>query len=358
MTSNQKAFHGIEKLVENEGCENSGPPTQNQKKIDEIHISFDENTALRECFSSLCVVDCESAIAAKSRLKTLICDVLSKEKIDQIYRFSRCDDFALIVRNLPVDKNLPKTPYGTDPEIQTIATLLCAILGLFSCIGISPIAYQGENDESFVRHVVPKKCAEKTVSSYGSRMHLGMHVDNPHLPLRFENIDDVSACPEYLSLTGIRCEFGVPTRIVDLAKVLKDLPEFILEELMKPNYLIKRPESFRCQDLEIVAPILLKNDRKQFSCRYNKASVSAVTPEAAFALKLFETYVNLPRYEQCVLLQKGDFLIFKNQMTLHARDSFTPRFDGTDRWLLRVFGISQVSRTLPVSPDKPYIVRA
>jgi hypothetical protein len=51
-------------------------------------------------------------------------------------------------------------------------------------------------------------------------------------------------------------------------------------------------------------------------------------------------------------------LIFKNQQTFHARDAFTPRFDGLDRWMIRVFGIRDMGRTTPVHPDQPYIVRA
>jgi len=40
--------------------------------------------------------------------------------------------------------------------------------------------------------------------------------------------------------------------------------------------------------------------------------------------------------------ESGDFLIFKNQEVLHSRESFTAKYDGYDRWLLRVYGASNI----------------
>jgi L-asparagine oxygenase len=51
-------------------------------------------------------------------------------------------------------------------------------------------------------------------------------------------------------------------------------------------------------------------------------------------------------------------LIFKNQRVTHSRESFAPRFDGADRWLLRLFGINDLKRTVPVNKEKPYCVAA
>ena len=71
-----------------------------------------------------------------------------------------------------------------------------------------------------------------------------MHVDNPHLPLTCEPVSQLSACPEYLSLTGLRCELDVPTRIVAIDEVLAILPAYVEEELSRPNFTVRRPASF------------------------------------------------------------------------------------------------------------------
>jgi L-asparagine oxygenase len=36
------------------------------------------------------------------------------------------------------------------------------------------------------------------------------------------------------------------------------------------------------------------------------------------------------------VLQSGDLLVIDNRRVVHARTAFRPRFDGTDRWLMRV----------------------
>ncbi|KIH82463.1 hypothetical protein UCMB321_3759 [Pseudomonas batumici] len=46
------------------------------------------------------------------------------------------------------------------------------------------------------------------------------------------------------------------------------------------------------------------------------------------------------------------------KQTLHARDGFTPRYDGQDRWMLRVFGVNDPARVAPLAPHQPPIVRA
>ena len=39
--------------------------------------------------------------------------------------------------------------------------------------------------------------------------------------------------------------------------------------------------------------------------------------------------------KQKIQLEPGDLLVFDNRRSAHARSAYTPRFDGSDRWLLR-----------------------
>ena len=39
----------------------------------------------------------------------------------------------------------------------------------------------------------------------------------------------------------------------------------------------------------------------------------------------------------------GDLLIIDNTVAVHGRSPFTPRFDGTDRWLQRTFVVSDLA---------------
>jgi hypothetical protein len=325
--------------------------------VSEIYLSYAESRALRYALPQKRIHDCASALAITSEINDIFATVLAKDTIQRLKQFSQSTSYALIVRHLPIDEFLPPTPYTSDPGVQATPLATASILGVFGIIGSHPLAYQGENDDSFVRHVVPKRDAEMALSSYGSRMDLGMHADNPHLPLSTEPVTDLSACPEFLSLTGIRCQLSVPTRIVSAEETLATLPNNVIETLMQHVFTIKRPDSFGDQGYRLIAPLVSRATDGQYLCRYNKANVAANTPEASQALSALERAIQAQTVQH-VALQQGDMLIFKNQQTFHARDAFAPRFDGMDRWMMRVFGVRDMSRTIPVTPCKSYIVRA
>lgn len=55
---------------------------------------------------------------------------------------------------------------------------------------------------------------------------------------------------------------------------------------------------------------------------------------------LKETIKNIKSFS--ITFKKGDFLIFKNQEVLYSRDSFKTKYDGNDRWLLKIYGASNI----------------
>jgi L-asparagine oxygenase len=42
------------------------------------------------------------------------------------------------------------------------------------------------------------------------------------------------------------------------------------------------------------------------------------------------------------VLEPGDLLVVDNAVAVHGRSPFTPRFDGTDRWLQRTMVVSDL----------------
>ena len=43
-----------------------------------------------------------------------------------------------------------------------------------------------------------------------------------------------------------------------------------------------------------------------------------------------------------VALKSGELMIIDNRKTVHGRLPFTPRYDGTDRWLMRTLVMKQL----------------
>ena len=51
---------------------------------------------------------------------------------------------------------------------------------------------------------------------------------------------------------------------------------------------------------------------------------------------LHELHASLDKAHISHVMSRGDLLLFDNKRVVHARTPFTARFDGTDRWLMRV----------------------
>ena len=54
-------------------------------------------------------------------------------------------------------------------------------------------------------------------------------------------------------------------------------------------------------------------------------------------------------------LRRGDVVIMDNQRTLHRRGAFTPRWDGTDRYFIRMSAVHDCRTGLAADPGRPWI---
>jgi L-asparagine oxygenase len=65
-------------------------------------------------------------------------------------------------------------------------------------------------------------------------------------------------------------------------------------------------------------------------------------PGKAALVELFDA---LRRCAVGVRLRPGDLLAIDNRTAVHGRTTFSPRFDGYDRWLRRAFAITDLRRS-------------
>ncbi len=322
--------------------------------LQEIHISYAES----QTFASMVSADPFDSEAAADRCSIFANQAensLAAEKINQINKFPRSCHDALLIRGFQPDRNIPETPYEDVSCHRQFPLLTASILAIFGMMGIHPVAYAGEERSSYIRNISPYRQAEQSKSSHGSKIKLGFHVDNPHLPLASEPLKGVSACPEFLCLMGARCEPNAPTKIISLKSILAKMPDFLRDQLSAPDFAAKRPESFG-ESIQIASglPLIAPDGDGGFLTRYNEASVRGQSPAVSFFLHLFSALIGAERPTD-ILLRPGDLILFKNQKVLHARDQFSPRYDGADRWMLRIFGISDISRIIPASTSQPFL---
>lgn len=295
-------------------------------------------------------------------------EILPADVLDALQSFNNnSEHIALLIRNCPVDRSLPPTPYsGALSSAQSPiafssaqSPIACLVnLTLYQLIGIYPVVYEGENGGRLFRHVVPNRNAGLAKSSHGSRVRFGYHVDNPDLPLTEEPVNDLSACPEYLSLFGMRCDPTVGTTLVDAQVVLSHLDDITLDILASPRFVINRPASFGHSRKTTGLPLIVRGADGRWLCRFDTENTEAMDLEGQNAIAALRSVLETRKFDIELLLLPGDFLIFKNQLSLHARDAFEPRNDGVDRWLVRLFGMQNLKRTRPSASGREFEVTA
>ncbi|HKO52145.1 MAG TPA: TauD/TfdA family dioxygenase [Polyangiaceae bacterium] len=264
---------------------------------------------------------------------------------------------ALVVRGFLINAVLPPTPPDGVVDINLVSQPLEILLGVFGAMDVSPVGYAGENRDCFVRHVVPSRESLNEVSSHGSLVRLHCHIDNPHLAIGNETHENECSAPNYIAWLGLRCDTMVPTSVVLLEDVLAALPGFVIESLKKPIFDVHRPPSFGAGAAEQHrAPLLVPDGNGALCARFGFAD--STDAESTYAMELFSLVVNDERMAHNVVLPLGDLLIINNQKVLHSRGSFVPRRDGTDRWLLRLYGVNQLQRHWMSEQQFPYLVRA
>jgi L-asparagine oxygenase len=326
-----------------------------KRSVQELHVPFSATKKLKNSFCNLKLTDDESYLESKEWLGEVINNSFPEAMVRTIKDFKNNDEACvLIIRGLPTDSDLCATPYSGYVAPDEINVASACHIGIYQLMSIEPISYQSENDALLFRHVVPSIHARGEKSSHGSSHTFGHHVDNPDLPLSCEAITERSGCPEFLSLMAVRSDLRVRSNFVLVDDLLERLSRGVIDALTKPDYQISRPDSFN-ERQDSVLPILVLGKDGVMYCRYDKENTTPLNEQAAAALIMLDAVLTNKQLQQSVIYQPGDMLIIKNQRLMHSREGFSPRDDGTDRWLVRLFGMTSLDRIVKARTDKTYI---
>lgn len=263
--------------------------------------------------------------------------VLHPVVIDDIRKFARSSHKVLLLQGINLSTEIPSPRTGFLSEDQCVLDFDLLLFGMLRLLGVEPHAVEYENYGKLVRNVVPVPDAVGSTSSWGADVDFSWHTDNPNWPFADKNSDIKSCTPEYLAFTAVRNEEAASTDVVFIDTVLDTLPNWAIEQLMRPAFKFKAPasnESFHGKAR--IFPIL-EYSGCGFRMRFDESIITATDPDGKEALDVLIQKLHDIEGNRLVL-GPGDFLIFKNTQVLHRRKAFEPKLDGNARWLRRIYG--------------------
>lgn len=270
----------------------------------------------------------------------------------------RGDHAACLISGFPVDDELagPTPAHWDRPEgcgstvDSDIFAALCAMtLG-------EPFCWATLQYGRIIQDVLPISGDEDRQSGHGSSAFLSFHTEDAFRP----------DCCDYLMLFGVRNRDRVPTYVSSVRDLR--LSDRIRTVLAQPRFHIV-PDDEHIRQLRLRAPndqalqlaIEMRDKPQPVSVlfgdplipwiRLDVPYIRCVDDDSEALHALTELGAELERVRRPYVAAQGSLLILDNRLAVHARESFTARYDGTDRWLRKIL----VSTRLPAAgySDRP-----
>ena len=241
---------------------------------------------------------------------------------------------ALLIRGLPVDESrLPQTPVVSG-SAQRKATIPAAALMLVASALGNPIAFSQEKSGAMVQDVVPVPGNEEFQGNEGSVL-LTFHNENAFHRHR----------PDYVLLLCLRADHDrtAGLRTVSIRQVYETLGVRHREALFSEEFVTAPPPSFGSASAESEPHAVLTGAQDDPDLMVDFAATTPLTERAGDALAALQSL--FVAHALTHYLAPGDLAIVDNRVTVHGRTSFTPRYDGQDRWLQRTTVVQNLRRS-------------
>ena len=249
----------------------------------------------------------------------------------QAFRTSPPPAGCMLLRGLPTGE-LPPTPARPTDSIEKSNVTELRLLSIATLLG-EPVGYLPEHGGDIVQNIVPVEQAASSQTSTSSKVDLMFHTEAAFHPHR----------PHYLLLSCLRGDPQARTTVASIHAALPFLDRDIVEVLFEARFRCAVDESYlhgRSNVLGEPMPVLT-GDLADPTMVFDQDLMVGVDEEADEALVALGRA--LAEHHAGIVLEPGDVLVIDNHMVVHGRSPFTPRFDGTDRWLQRAFVVDDLA---------------
>lgn len=239
---------------------------------------------------------------------------------------------SILIKNLPRDPELPATP-ADGRRVQGKASWVSegCLTGVTQIVG-EIYGYTTEKEGELIHNVCPVQRGEKAQSNESSKVDLSLHVENVYFKFR----------PDHVALYCLRQDHNKEayTYTADARTALKMMRPEEIAQLQRPVYVTPSPPSHHAAQggVQWSQPRpLIDGPVERPELLMHLPDMKCLDPVARPAFEKFKAAMNDSKTINGVALEPGDLAIVNNRKAAHGRCFFTPRYDGTDRWLQRVY---------------------
>ena len=229
---------------------------------------------------------------------------------------------------------VPATPSIADDDHDACPAATRALVRFADDIGRA-VGYDREQAGRLIQDVFPVKSLERAQVSTSSKVMLGSHTETAFHPHK----------PRFVVLLCLRGDPAAATTHADINEIVTYLTANELDVLQTDEFVTTVDPSFMSNGepdaTVVVTPITARSHDWVFV--YDELLMKGTTPRAAAALDALHRAVKSATRQ--VVLDSGDLLVIDNDRAVHGRTPFTPRYDGTDRWLKRALVVTALPAT-------------
>ena len=241
---------------------------------------------------------------------------------------------ALLLENLYIDSDI-ETPSSNKYHIGE-TTLLGKVQAIINCYIGEMVSYEAEGDGRLFQDMVPNKNQQHSQTSLSSKTELELHTEQAFSELR----------PDYLSLACLKGDKNAKTYLLDIRDLMDSLDIEDICLLKQSLWNIGVDLSFKingCSEgVRGPIPILSVLDQS-LQLNFDQDLMIGLNEEANIVIKkIIEIYYKKRKY---IILKPGNLLIINNHKAVHGRSTFTPNFDGNDRFIIRSFIMKNLDKT-------------
>lgn len=241
------------------------------------------------------------------------------------------DAGAIVLRGVPVGAlphtpEAPTAPTAKDPLTEFVLMVVARRLG-------QPVGYLPEHGGDLVQNLVPTKANAHRQVSTSSGVDLMFHTEAAFHPHR----------PKFLLLLCLRGDEQAVTTLSSIHEVMPLLPPKVVDVLFQPRFRTAVDESYLHGRTNVLGePIpVLRGDRGRPTMVFDEDLMVGTDPEADDALRALGEMVRA--HHTGLSLQAGDLLVVDNDVAVHGRSSYSPRWDGFDRWIQRAMAVTDLT---------------